>query len=255
MDVFGPQIIELLQQYLWPMVRVSAFFLTAPFFGLAAINLRVKIGLSMMFTWFVLPGLTVPDIDPFAFSSALLLAQEVMIGVFMGLFLQIVVAALVGAGQLIAGGMGLSMANMIDPNLGNVPTLSQFFLLIGMLLFIALGGHLILLSVLQYSFEAVPLAGEALSGAMLMGLVNWSGTMFIGAAAIGFPVVFGLLVINASVGLIARAAPSLNVFAIGFPALIPAGLIMLLITTPIWFERLENLWFLAFQNIRTILVG
>ena len=59
--------------------------------------------------------------------SAALLAQEVMIGVFMGLFLQIVVAALVGAGQLIAGGMGLSMANMIDPNLGNVPTLSQFF--------------------------------------------------------------------------------------------------------------------------------
>ena len=127
---------------------------------------------------------------------------------------------MVGAGQLIAGGMGLSMANMIDPNLGNVPTLSQFFLLIGMLLFIALGGHLILLSVLQYSFEAVPLAGEAISGAMLMGLVSWSGTMFIGAAAIGFPVVFGLLVINASVGLIARAAPSLNVFAIGFPALI-----------------------------------
>ena len=208
-----------------------------------------------MFTWFLLPGLNDPDIDPFAFSSALLLAQEVMIGVFMGLFLQIVVAALVGAGQLIAGGMGLSMANMIDPNLGNVPTLSQFFLLIGMLLFIALGGHLILLSVLQYSFEAVPLAGVAISGAMLMGLVNWSGTMFIGAAAIGFPVVFGLLVINASVGLIARAAPSLNVFAIGFPALIPAGLIMLLITTPIWFERLENLWFLAFQNIRTTLVS
>ena len=178
-----------------------------------------------------------------------------MIGVFMGLFLQIVIAALVGAGQLIAGGMGLSMANMIDPNLGNVPTLSQFFLLIGMLLFIALGGHLILLSVLQYSFEAVPLAGLAISGAMLMGLVNWSGTMFIGAAAIGFPVVFGLLGINASVGLIARAAPSLNVFAIGFPALIPAGFIMLLITTPIWFERLENLWFLAFQNIRTTLVS
>ena len=55
-----------------------------------------------------------------------------------------------------------------------------------MLFFIALGGHLILLSVLQYSFEAVPLAGEAISGAMLMGLVNWSGTMFIGAAALAF---------------------------------------------------------------------
>ena len=151
--------------------------------------------------------------------------------------------------------MVLSMANIIDPNLGNVPTLSQFFLLIGMLLFMALGGHLIFLAVLQFSFEVMPVAGPALSGEMLIGLVNWSGTMFIGAASIGFPVVFGLLVINASVGLIARAAPSLNVFAIGFPALIPAGLVMLLITTPIWFERLENLWFLAFQSIRSALVS
>ena len=48
MELFGPQIMEVLQQYLWPMVRVSAFFLTAPFFGLAAVNLRVKIGLG----WF-----------------------------------------------------------------------------------------------------------------------------------------------------------------------------------------------------------
>ena len=255
MEIFGPQIMDLLQQYLWPMVRISAFFLTAPFFGLAAINLRVKIGLGMVFTWLLLPNISVPDLDPFSFSSAFLLAQEVLVGVFMGLFLQIVVAALVGAGQLIAGSMGLSMANMIDPNLGNVPTLSQFFLLIGMLLFMALGGHLIFLAVLQFSFEVVPIAGPTLSSSMVLGLVNWSGTMFIGAASIGFPVVFGLLVINASVGLIARAAPSLNVFAIGFPALIPAGLVMLLIATPIWFERLENLWFLAFQSIRSVLVS
>ena len=67
MELFGPQIMEVLQQYLWPMVRVSAFFLTAPFFGLAAVNLRVKIGLGMVFTWLILPSISVPDIDPFIF--------------------------------------------------------------------------------------------------------------------------------------------------------------------------------------------
>ncbi|MEL0070746.1 MAG: flagellar biosynthetic protein FliR [Betaproteobacteria bacterium] len=255
MEVFGPQILEMLKGYLWPMVRVSAFFLTAPFFGLSAINLRVKIGLAIVLTWLILPRVAVPEIDPLSFSSIFLLGQEVIIGVYMGLFLQIVVAALVAAGQLIAGGMGLSMANMIDPNLGNVPTLAQFFLLIGMLLFISLGGHLILITILQYSFEVMPIAGEVITPLMIQSLIDWSGTMFIGAAAIGFPIVFGLLLINASVGLIARAAPSLNVFAIGFPALIPAGLIMLMITTPIWFEQLENLWFLAFQTLRTSMLG
>ena len=69
----------------------------------------------------------------------------------MGLTLQIVIAALVVAGQAIAGSMGLSMANMIDPNLGNVPSLSQFFLIIGTLLFLSLGGHLIMISVLYSS--------------------------------------------------------------------------------------------------------
>ena len=61
MEIFGPQIMELLQQYLWPLVWISAFFLTAPFFGLAAINLRVNIGLGMVFTWLLLPNISVPD--------------------------------------------------------------------------------------------------------------------------------------------------------------------------------------------------
>ena len=121
----------------------------------------------------------------------------------------------------------IMLANMIDPNMGNIPTLSQFFLIIGLLLFMSLGGHLILISMVSTSFETLPIATGALSMGFIEGFISWSAHMFLGAIAIAFPIIFGLLLVNTSLGIVSRAAPSLNVFAVGFPALIPAGLIML----------------------------
>ena len=181
--------------------------------------------------------------------------HEVFVGGLMGLTLQIVIAALVVAGQAIAGSMGLSMANMIAPNLGSVPSLAQFFLIIGTLLFMALGGHLIMISVLYSSFELVPIASGGFNTDMIVSLLNWSSEIFVGAAVIAFPIMIGLLLVNALLGLISRAAPSLNVFAIGFPALIPLGLGMLLLTMTIWMENVENLWFVGFRKINAKIGG
>ena len=79
--------------------------------------------------------------------------------------------------------------------------------------------------------------------------------MFVGAVVIAFPIMTGLLLVNSLLGLVARAAPSLNVFAIGFPALIPLGLGMLLVTMGIWFEQVENLWFLGFEAATEVLMA
>jgi flagellar biosynthetic protein FliR len=144
---------------------------------------------------------------------------------------------------------------MIDPNVGNVPTLSQFFIIIGFLLFMSFGGHLILISLLQQSYQLVPIASGIFGHLMIQSFVIWTSQMFLGAASIAFPILFGLLLINSSLGVISRAAPSLNVFAVGFPALIPTGLGMLLLTMPLWFEQVENFWFLAFRTLNLILGG
>ena len=77
--------------------------------------------------------------------------------------------------------------------------------------------------------------------------------MFLGAVSIAFPILFGLLLTNVSLGIISRTAPSLNVFAVGFPALIPLGLLMLLLSVGIWLDQTENLWFLAFSTLRDLL--
>ena len=199
------------------------------------------------------PLVDVPEIDPFSFGAITGVLHEVFVGGLMGLTLQVVIAALVVGGQVIAGSMGLSMANMIDPNLGNVPTLSQFFLIIGTLLFMSLGGHLVILSVLYSSFELLPIASGRFNTDMILSLMTWSSQIFISAVVIAFPIMIGLLLVNALLGLVSRAAPSLNVFAIGFPALIPVGLIMLLLTMGIWFEQVENLWFRGFNSVNEIL--
>jgi len=248
-------IIHLLNQFLWPLVRVSTLLLAGPFFSLAAVPLRVRIAIILVLTWMIYPLVDVPDIDPFSFSAVTGIFHEVLVGGLMGLTLQIVIAALVVAGQAIAGSMGLSMANMIDPNLGNVPSLAQFFLIIGTLLFLSLGGHLVMISVLYSSFELLPIASGGFNTDMILSLLNWSSELFVGAVVIAFPIMIGLLLVNALLGLVSRAAPSLNVFAIGFPALIPLGLGMLLLTMTIWFEQVENLWFVGFSKMTEIIGG
>ena len=154
MEILAPHVINLLETFLWPMIRVSAFIMTVPFFSQAAINLRVTLLLSLVLTWMIYPLIDIPEIDPFSFGAVLGITHEILVGGLMGITLQIVLAGLIVSGQIIAGGMGLSMANMIDPNMGNIPTLSQFLLIIGTLVFISLGGHLILLSTLIASYLA-----------------------------------------------------------------------------------------------------
>ena len=253
MTLLVSELVVILSQFIWPLIRISAVLLTGPFFSLAAVSYRVRIAIVLVLTWMIFPLVDVPEIDPLSFGAITGVLHEVFVGGLMGLTLQIVIAALVVGGQVIAGSMGLSMANMIDPNLGNVPTLSQFFLIIGTLLFMSLGGHLVILSLLYSSFEPLPIASGQFNTDMILALLAWSSQIFIGAVVIAFPIMIGLLLVNALLGLVSRAAPSLNVFAIGFPALIPLGLIMLLLTMGIWFEQVENLWFRGFNSINVIL--
>ena len=112
-----------------------------------------------------------------------------------------------------------------------------------------------MISVLYSSFELVPIASGGFNTEMIVSLLSWSSEIFIGAAVIAFPIMIGLLLVNALLGLVSRAAPSLNVFAIGFPALIPLGLGMLLLTMAIWFEHVENLWFVGFSRMSQIIGG
>ena len=254
MNLVAAELIALLNTFMWPFIRVSAAFLVAPIFSMGAINLRTRILMGFIITMMIYPGLEVQPADPFTIEGLGVAFNEVIVGALIGLSLQVVLAAIIVSGQAISGGMGLSMANMIDPNLGNVPTVSQLLLILGLLLFLALGGHLILITIIADSFVAIPVGNGLLSEKALAGFLSWTSQMFIGGISLVLPVVFGLLMVNVCLGVVSRASPSLNIFAVGFPALIPIGLAMLTLTVVALLGRLEGLWYSAFKNLQEILL-
>ena len=254
MTLVAAELLELLHTFMWPFIRVSAAFLVAPIFSMGNINLRTRILMGFIITMMIYPGLEIEPADPFSLGAIGMAFNEVIVGALIGLSLQVVLAAIIVSGQAISGGMGLSMANMVDPNLGNVPTVAQLLLILGLMMFLALGGHLILITIIADSFEAIPVGAGLLGSGALEGFIVWTSQMFIGGISLVLPVVFGLLMVNVCLGVVSRASPSLNIFAVGFPALIPIGLVMLTLTIVALLGRLEGLWYSAFKNLQEILL-
>jgi len=187
-NVLAGDIVERFQTLLWPLLRISAMLLTAPPFSTDAFNLRLRILLAAVLTWWVHPMYVWPVLDLVSAAGVAEIFNQVLIGAVMGLALQIVVAAIMVGGQAISSTMGLSMANLMDHNFGNVPVLSQFLMVLGVLVFLALGGHLLLIQTLVESFRVLPV-GQSLSGTEPIGrLIGWSTMMFLGAVLLALPV-------------------------------------------------------------------
>jgi flagellar biosynthetic protein FliR len=253
MDILVAEIVELFYKLLWPMIRISAFLLTAPFFSIRAVSVRIRVLLAISLTWMVYPLADWPSVDPLTAQGLREVFVQVFVGSLMGLLLQIVNAALIIGGQAISASMGLSMANMVDPNMGNVPVVAQFFIICSTLIFLGLGGHVLVISLVLESFHVLPI-GQMIQAQNLMALtIEWSSMMFLGAILIGLPLMASLLFINIGLGVITRAAPALNIFAVGFPAMILAGIVLLSLSmTSIGF-RIQWLWQESFEIMGTAL--
>jgi flagellar biosynthetic protein FliR len=253
MNFLAADVVERFYTFLWPMLRISALMITAPIFSLSAFNTRMRILVALVLAWLVYPLYTWPVIDPTSAQGLLEVFNQIMIGATMGLILQIVVAAVVVAGQSIAAAMGLSMANMIDPNMGNVPVISQLLIVMSTLIFVGFGGHAILLGLILESFNTLPIGTDILNQAVYGRVLQWSSMMFLGAVLMALPVMVSLLFINVGLGIVTRAAPSLNIFAVGFPAMIMAGLVILIISLDSIGGRIEWLWVQGFSLVRDVI--
>ena len=253
MNFLAADVVERFYTFLWPMLRISALMITAPIFSLSAFNTRMRILVALVLTWLVYPLHNWPVIDPTSAQGLIEVFNQIMIGATMGLILQVVVAAVVVAGQSIAAAMGLSMANMLDPNMGNVPVISQLLIVMSTLIFVGFGGHAILLGLILESFNSLPIGTDILNQAVYGRVLQWSSMMFLGAVLMALPVMVSLLFINVGLGVVTRAAPSLNIFAVGFPAMIMAGLIILIISLDSIGGRIEWLWVQGFCVVRDVI--
>ncbi|MEY2677909.1 MAG: Flagellar biosynthetic protein FliR [Pseudomonadota bacterium] len=251
-------LIEILDKFLvviWPMLRLSAFLAFTSIFSARAVNMRIRISLAFAMSFFVTQYIEIPKIDPVTADGLMEIFRQILIGFTLGLIFQVASAALVVAGQAMSGSMGLSMANMVDPNMGNVPVVSQLFNIMGTLVFLGMGGHLIVFGLVIESFKLLPIGQAFFSQDMLGKMINWSSMMFLGALLIALPVMMTLLFINIGLGFVARAAPTLNIFTVGFPALILAGFVVMIFSMTSNVARIDWVWTQAFMMLRSYLGG
>jgi flagellar biosynthetic protein FliR len=252
MNIAAIDIVERFYAFMWPMLRISALLLAAPVFSLSALTVRIRVLLALALSVMVYPLFTWPDIDPLSPAGLLEICNQLLIGVFMGLALQIVTAAVVVAGQTVSNSMGLSMASLIDPNLGNVPVIAQFLLILSTLIFVSLGGHAMLLALILESFATLPVGSSLFGPQAYAQLVSWSSMIFLGALLTALPVMVTLLFISIGLGVVTRAAPSLNIFSVGLPATIVVGFVVLLLSLANIGSRIQWLWLQGLLQIRSL---
>ncbi|MGQ0700087.1 MAG: flagellar biosynthetic protein FliR [Panacagrimonas sp.] len=228
-EIPADQLLGWLQTGLLVLARIASMLMLAPVFGERGVPQTVRLMLILPLTILILP--LVPQAVPLQIFSAVWLsamAQQILIGVAMGLTLRFVFEAFALAGELIANSMGLGFAQLADPIRGvSTPIVGQFLVITASLMFVASGAHLILIDGLVDSFRYRPVAETVLNLASVRLMIDWSGSLFAGGVQLAAPVLTAMLAVNLAIGVLGRSAPTINLMAVGFPLTLILGLLML----------------------------
>ena len=213
---------------LWTLARVGGLSLTAPVLGAAVVPGRIRTGLAVLLALLLLPVAPIATADPLSAAGVATMAGQLLLGALLGFVLQLTFEAVSFGGQVVSQSMNLGIAEVLNPAAGgNVPVLSQFYNAIIMLLFLALDGHLRLIALLSDSFRLLPLGVDPVSAGGLHAVMAFAGELFAGAVRVALPALTSLLVVNLGFAAISRAAPAMNLFAVGFPITLTLGMVVL----------------------------
>jgi flagellar biosynthetic protein FliR len=204
MGRFGEQHVA---AFILVLARVSPLFVLAPMFSSKLVPTRVRgivaVALAIGLAPVVSKGVTLPT------------------------------GALSTAGSFIDTSIGFSYGSLVDPLTGTQSTvLAQAYSLIGMLIFIAIGGDGWVVQGLARTYDMVGLDQAPALGRLVGGVDAVFGSIFISAIEVAGPVLLALILTDAAFGVVSRVVPQLNVFAVGFPAKIVVGLLLVTATLP-----------------------
>jgi flagellar biosynthetic protein FliR len=213
---------------LWPLTRILAIIAIVPIFSHTTIPNRVRLGLGVMLTIIIVPTIPpIPQFEVFSFDGLLVLIQQIIIGFAIGFSMRMVFSAVDLAGQMIGMTMGLGFAQFFDPQTrGQSTALNQLLVVIAMLIFLSLNGHLIIVTAMANSFVTMPIALHG-PGVDSMQIALWGSTIFSAGLMLALPAVCALLITNMALGILTRTAPQLNLFGIGFPITLSMGFLVL----------------------------
>lgn len=222
--------------WLMAMLRPGAALLAAPVFGMpqVPVPLRLVIALALGLPGMSMASVALPPDGMVSLSGLLFATGEIACGLAIGFAVQIGFAAAVLGGELISNTMGLGFAAMNDPVGGQMsPAVGQLLSILATFLFFAMNGHLQLARVIVESYRALPPGAAWLSAEAMIGMVRFGGLVFSAGLAVALPVGFALVLVQLIMAMIGRSAPTLNLFAVGMPAALLAGIVLLAIALPV----------------------
>ena len=230
--------------FLWPLTRILGLIAAAPVFGNLSVPFQAKVGLGVMLALIIAPTVpALPALDPMSLAGLLILAQQFVIGIAMGLTMRIVFSAVEMAGEIAGLTMGFGFAQFFDPQTrGRSSAISQILSLLPIMVFLSTNLHLSLLAVLADSFLTLPVSSAPMNGEIFHQFVLWGGKIFSSGVQLALPLIAGLLITNIALGILTRAAPQLNLFGIGFPITLGVGFVMLALALPYMATPLGNLF-------------
>ncbi|MFW6343940.1 MAG: flagellar biosynthetic protein FliR [Sediminispirochaetaceae bacterium] len=226
--------------------RIFALLSVAPLLSSSSIPSIARVGLALftsfaVFPWVYEAGYPVPAEG---LSYGLILVGEALIGIILGFTLNLIYTAFILAGQYFSFQMGFGASQVYDPMAQvQIPIMGQFLNLIAMLVFVINGGFqkLFLIGVLR-SFETTQASELAMRRGDMMEMIASSiGLMFEHALILSFPVLGTLLLVSVSMGLLAKAAPQMNLLMLGFPIKIGIAFLMLMLAIPLLMEGFSRL--------------
>ncbi len=251
-------LLQNLELFILIFVRIFALISIAPLLSSTGIPGIAKVGLGLftavvVFPWVAEQGYIIPQSG---FAYAMVMVGEIFIGLILGFMLTVIYSAFLLSGQLYSMQMGFGASMVYDPLAQiQIPLMGQFINLMAMLIFVIVGGFqkLFLMGVLR-SFESIKAVDLLYVTEPLLELVLRSLTiLFEQALIIAFPVLGVLLLISVSMGLLAKAAPQMNLLMLGFPIKISMAFLMLFLALPFIIEAFNRVIDLSFFELMNFL--
>ena len=239
---------------LFASLRTATALSLLPGIGAMLVPLRVRIGLGGAIGMFVLATTTAAvPVDLFSVAGIVAVAGEILIGAMAGVMLHVAFAGASIAGEVVAQSMGLGFATILDPGGMTSPVIGTLLGLAMWLAFFGLDGHLRLFEVLVRSYRMLPPGSNQIA---LAGQVAGFGAFaFASGLMLALPVSAILLLVNLLLSIAARSAPALNLFAIGFPALMATGIVALAVAMPAMSETMAAIVATLQDRLGKVLLG
>jgi flagellar biosynthetic protein FliR len=234
---------EKLQVFLLVLLRASGLFVISPIFGHRAVPALAKIGLVILFA--LLMTMTLSEVTLEQANSLWQLAgmafKEVLIGVTIGFVFTLLFMAVYAAGSMVGYQVGFIMAMVLDPTTQSQQSvMSQLWFVVATLIFLAINGHHLIISAFVDSYRVMPPGQVFMVGGAAELLMKYTAYVFVLALKLAGPIMVTVFLTDVALGVVAKMMPTMNVFIVGFPLKIAAGLFVMALSLPVFSYALRQ---------------